>query len=137
MAYIELKIRKVSPPTLVQTQVEGGYNSEAFLTQFSQLYLETYFPFMGNVFCIGESFRADKSPIRRRFSEFALVKAELNSITFDDLLSHIEPTICRIPDPVFNDPMADAHIMNLNLIFQVEASFPSQSPGTKVRIGRF
>ncbi|KFH40741.1 Asparagine--tRNA ligase, cytoplasmic-like protein [Hapsidospora chrysogenum ATCC 11550] len=124
--YHDMRFVKVSPPALVQTQVEGGatlfsvpyYDETAFLTQSSQLYLETVLPSLGNVYCIEKSFRAEKSLTRRHLSEYTHIEAELDFITFDDLLDHLEETICRVIDAVLDDPDTAAFLRELNPDFQ-------------------
>ncbi|KAG9684702.1 asparaginyl-tRNA synthetase, partial [Aureobasidium melanogenum] len=125
--YREVRCRKVSPPALVQTQVEGGatlfkfdyYGEPAFLTQSSQLYLETVLPSMGDVYCIEKSFRAEKSLTRRHLSEYTHVEAELDFITFDDLLVHLEEVMCRVIEITMSDPKMAAIIKELNPEFQM------------------
>lgn len=120
--YKELRLRKVSPPALVQTQVEGGatlfkfgyYNEEAYLTQSSQLYLETCLPSMGDVYCIEKSFRAEKSLTRRHLAEYTHIEAELDYVDFDDLLTHLEEVMCRVIEVTMSDPVIKQHITDLN-----------------------
>jgi asparaginyl-tRNA synthetase len=120
--YKDMKFVKVSPPALVQTQVEGGatlftvpyYDEQAYLTQSSQLYLETVLPSLGNVYCIEKSFRAEKSLTRRHLSEYTHVEAELDFITFNDLLDHLEEIMCRVIDTVFQDEEIASFIKELN-----------------------
>ncbi|CEP22112.1 unnamed protein product [Cyberlindnera jadinii] len=124
--YDEESLTEVTPPCMVQTQVEGGstlfkldyYGEEAYLTQSSQLYLETCLPALGDVYCIQESFRAEKSHTRRHLSEYTHIEAELAFLTFDDLLSHIERVITKTVQYTLEDPIAGPIIKQLNPDFQ-------------------
>ena len=124
-AYVELRCLEVTPPAIVQTSVEGGstlfafpyFGQTAYLTQSSQLYLETCLPSLGDVFCICPSFRAEKSLTRRHLSEFTHLEGELDFITFDDLLVHLETLVTRVVDITLSDPVIVAHIKDLNPSF--------------------
>ena len=117
---------EVTPPCMVQTQVEGGatlfefnyYGEKAFLTQSSQLYLETCLPSLGNVFCVVPSFRAEKSLTRRHLSEYTHIEAELDFITFEELLTHLEFVMCSVIDTVLSHPPTAALVASLNKDFQ-------------------
>ncbi|KAI9368272.1 hypothetical protein BJX61DRAFT_537387 [Aspergillus egyptiacus] len=125
-AFEELRLTEVTPPAMVQTQVEGGstlfkfdyYGENAYLTQSSQLYLETCLPSLGDVFCVCPSFRAEKSLTRRHLSEYTHIESELDFITFTDLLDHLEAVICRVLGLVLADPVAKPIIEKLNPDFK-------------------
>jgi asparaginyl-tRNA synthetase len=116
------RLLEVTPPSMVQTQVEGGsslfafnyYGEQAYLTQSSQLYLETCLASLGDVFCICPSFRAEKSLTRRHLSEYLHIEAELDFITFADLLDHLESIIYRVLELILADPTIAQYVKDLN-----------------------
>ncbi|KAI9366035.1 hypothetical protein DFJ73DRAFT_806814 [Zopfochytrium polystomum] len=119
-------LTEVTPPLMVQTQVEGGatlfgfkyYGEEAYLTQSSQLYLETTLASVGDSYCIAESFRAENAHTRRHLSQFTHCEAELAFITFDDLLDFIEDMIVTVVDTVLADPLGAEIMKQLNPNFK-------------------
>ncbi|MFX0014958.1 MAG: asparagine--tRNA ligase [Promethearchaeota archaeon] len=113
--FFQREFIEVTPSTIVQTQVEGGstlfsfkyFEHDAYLTQSSQLYLETVLPSLGNVFCILPSFRAEKSRTRRHLTEYTHIEAEMPWFEFDDLLDFMEDMIISVYSKAKENPILE------------------------------
>jgi asparaginyl-tRNA synthetase len=73
--------------TLFETDYFG---SQAFLAQSGQLYLEPACMAFGRVYCMGPTFRAEKSKTRRHLTEFWMVEPEIAFMELSGLLELAE-----------------------------------------------
>ena len=73
------------------------------------------------MFCVQESFRAERSHTRRHLSEYTHLEAELGFVDFDMLLSHIEQIIAGTVDRLLADEKISALIQQLNPGFTAPA----------------
>ncbi|MHA2170253.1 MAG: asparagine--tRNA ligase [Candidatus Kariarchaeaceae archaeon] len=97
-------IEEVFPPLIVEAQAEGGselfeiqyFDRQAYLTQSSQLYLETAIFALRDVFCILPSFRAEKSRTRRHLTEYRHVETEHAFMDYEGLMDFLENMIIHV-----------------------------------------
>ncbi|KAN0025912.1 hypothetical protein ACTFIU_001676 [Dictyostelium citrinum] len=123
--FFENHYMEVTPPTLVNTYCEGGselftvdyFGKPAYLTQSSQLYLETMLPVLGDNFTITQSYRAEKARTRRHLTEFLHLEAECPFITYEELQDRIEFLVVDVCEKLFK--MDPELILSVNPDFKV------------------
>jgi asparaginyl-tRNA synthetase len=85
------------------TLFETDYFGEpAFLSQSGQLYLEPACAALGKVYCMGPTFRAEKSKTRRHLTEFWMVEPEVAWLRFEGLLDLAEEFLSEIVSRVLD-----------------------------------
>ena len=88
---------EVTPPSIVNNACEGGstlfklnyFGDDAYLTQSSQLYLESVVPAFGRVYCIHPSFRAEKSRTKRHLAEYTHIEMEAHNMNLEKIIEHL------------------------------------------------
>jgi len=78
------------------------FGNQGYLSQTQQLYLEAMIPRLKKVWCIGPSFRAEPESDNRHLTEFPLLEIEFEG-NFEELLKHIENTICNMVKEVLKE----------------------------------
>ncbi len=113
---------EITPPLLVKSAVEGGstlfevkyFDDIVYLSQSSQLYLESMIYCLGPVWSITPSFRAEKSRTIRHLAEFTHLEAEAPWINMDDLISIQENLIFNLIENIKKNNATELDFLNKN-----------------------
>jgi len=128
----------VDAPILTPASVEGTTTlfetpyfdlGKAYLTQSGQLYNEAAAMAFGRVYCLGPTFRAEKSKTRRHLTEFWMLEPEAAFMELDEYMDFAEAMVCAIVAQVLERRQADLQVLerNLSKLEAVRAPFPRLS----------
>ncbi len=103
-----LGFTEVDAPIFTPVSVEGTstlfetdyFGSKAYLSQSGQLYNEAACMALGKVYCLGPTFRAEKSKTRRHLTEFWMLEPEIAFAGLDTVFSLAEGLTCHIIERV-------------------------------------
>jgi len=99
------------------------FGVQGYLSQTQQLYLEAMIPRLKKVWCVGPSFRAEPESDNRHLTEFPLLEIEFEG-NFEELLMHIENTICSMIKEVLREEEMLKEIgVNVERLKAVKAPF--------------
>ncbi|RMH15443.1 MAG: asparagine--tRNA ligase [Acidobacteria bacterium] len=102
--FYEREFTLIDSPILTPTACEGTstlfqtdyFGTPAYLSQSGQLYLEPAAAALGKVYCMGPTFRAEKSKTRRHLMEFWMVEPEVAFLELDGLIQLAEEFVCYL-----------------------------------------
>ncbi len=114
---------EVQPPLMVSTATEGGstlfkvpfFGEDAYLTQSSQFYLETFIFSLERVYTISPSFRAEKSRTWRHLTEYWHAEAELAWVNNNEMMEIEEEMIHYIIRKVIEKNESDLTLLNRDI----------------------
>lgn len=98
--------------TLFQTQY---FDETAYLAQSGQLYGEAAAAAFGKVYCMGPTFRAEKSKTRRHLMEFWMVEPEVAFATLGDMMALAEDLIVAIVQAILVRREGDLKILERDM----------------------
>ncbi|MCA9321471.1 MAG: asparagine--tRNA ligase [Planctomycetes bacterium] len=98
--------------TLFETKY---FDSQAYLTQSGQLYMEAAAQAHGRVYCFGPTFRAEKSKTRRHLTEFWMCEPEIAFATLDDVMQLAEDFLCYLVERVLERNREDLEVLERDI----------------------
>jgi len=109
--------------TLFQTDYFG---QKAFLTQSGQLYMEAAAMALGKVYCLGPTFRAEKSKTRRHLTEFWMLEPEAAWFHLEDVMDLAEGLIAAVVERVLDKKKNELKTLerDLSKLEAVKKPFP-------------
>ena len=132
--FYENEFTLVDSPILTPTACEGTstlfstdyFGDPAYLSQSGQLYLEPAAAALGKVYCMGPTFRAEKSKTRRHLMEFWMVEPEVAFLEFDGLVRLAEQFVRFLVARVLERCQRELEILerDVSRLERVDGKFP-------------
>ncbi|MBM3286644.1 MAG: asparagine--tRNA ligase [Candidatus Eisenbacteria bacterium] len=112
--------------TLFETQY---FDEKAYLTQSGQLYMEAAAMAFGRVYCLGPTFRAEKSKTRRHLIEFWMLEPEVAFADLDAVLDLQEEMIVYLVSRILDSCRAHLAVLGRDTtpLEKVQRPFPRVS----------
>ena len=92
-------------------EVDYFDDEKAYLTQSGQLYMEAAAMALGDVYCLGPTFRAEKSKTRRHLTEFWMFEPEMAFAGIDEVMDLAEAMLQKIAANVLENCQADLEVL--------------------------
>ncbi len=125
---------RVDAPILTPTAVEGTtslfevdyFDRKAYLTQSGQLYMEAAAMAFGRVYCLGPTFRAERSKTRRHLTEFWMLEPEAAYLDLEGCMALAEGLVMAIVEAVRTHRRAELQVLgrDLEALERVAPPFP-------------
>ncbi len=125
---------RVDAPILTPTAVEGTtslfevdyFDRKAYLTQSGQLYMEAAAMAFGRVYCLGPTFRAEKSKTRRHLTEFWMLEPEAAYLDLEGCMALAEGLVVAIVEAVRKHRRTELQVLgrDLEALERVAPPFP-------------
>ena len=124
----------VSAPILTPNACEGNstlfstdyFGKNAFLSQSGQLYMEAAAAAHRRVYCLGPTFRAEKSKTRRHLTEFWMVEPEIAFCSLTELMEWIEVFVEFLVQKTLEQSQKELAFLgrDVEILKKIRAPFP-------------